>query len=676
MKKFLKIIGVFVVLSIAALLAAPMFISADFLKEQLTAQVKNATGRDLTINGKTSLTLFPTIAVSAEDVTLGNPIGFKSPFFAQFKKFETGAALKPLLAKELRITGVTLTGAVVNLEQNEAGAQNWNFAGKKKQEKVAQPDDGSSRLKAMAIGDIIIKDSAISYAKAGVKLISAKDITLKISGADGSKALRLDGSALFEGEKIVAKLAIDKMKALMAGKNSPVDLTVALPASSLKFKGTAGQEGGLAVNGVLDVAIADLPKLTAWATGKSGAVSVPKKLSLKTNIAAKAAETVALNDLAFSADAIAMTGKLAFALGGVPDVKGVLSIPELDVNALKNGKAESPKNSPAPPTGWSDERMDFSALKAANANLDIVIGALKFGGINASDMKANITTKDGSLKLNIGNAGVYGGSAKGVVHASSAGVGSNLTFSGIDIEQLMTALSGKSRLTGKANFTLAVNGSGNSQRAIISTLNGNGSLQVVDGSVKGINIASFLRDAKKGFLFSDGATEKTDFTELTGTFQIAQGIVSNQDLSMKSPVLRLAGKGTVSLPPKTVNYRLEPTLVATTKGQGDTKDRSGITIPLLISGAWANPSITPDLTVAITDALKDPAKLKENLMNIKTGVKDFNSPSDIGAALLGNKKAETSAPGGAAAAQPTNKKQAKEQLIREGIGGLLNALPK
>ncbi len=686
MKKLLKITGGAVAVVIVGLVAAPMFISADYLKAQLTTQVKNATGRDLVIKGKTSLTLFPNIAVSAEDVTLGNPQGFSSPYLVSLKKLETGAALKPLLAKELRITGITLVGATVNLEQNAAGAKNWEFTSAKKEEKPAEKTEGGSPLKAFAIGDIVIKDSAFSMVKAGAKPIAAKEINLTLSGADGSKALKLDGSALYQNEKVSAKLAVDKMKALMAGKDSPVDMSLSLPSGAVKFKGNASNDSAIAVNGALDVAIADLPAVTAWATGKPAAAGGPKKIALTSTIAAKGANSIALNDLAFSVDALSATGKLAVAMGAVPSISGALTIPELDLNALKGGKKAEEKTAPTSAASWSDEPINLAGLKAVNANLDVAIGALETGNLNIRDIQTHVTIQDGALKLNLVNASLYDGAAKGVVSASPAGVATNLTVSGVDIDKLMTAMSGASRLAGKTNLTLAVSGSGNSQRAIVNSLSGNGSLKVNDGALKGMNIAAFLRDAKKGFIFSDNKTETTDFTELTATYSIAQGVVSNSDLSMKSPVLRLSGKGTISLPPKTINYRLEPTLVGSIKGQGDTAARSGITVPLTITGGWSSPSVTPDLTSMAVDALKDPAALKQNIKDIGNQLKGLNSPKDIGAALLGGGTAAPapaptaapaaaggSAPAAAPAATPAPK---KSELIQEGIGGLLNTIGK
>jgi AsmA protein len=80
------------------------------------------------------------------------------------------------------------------------------------------------------------------------------------------------------------------------------------------------------------------------------------------------------------------------------------------------------------------------------------------------------------------------------------------------------------------------------------------------------------------------------------------GIVSNDDLQMKSPLLRVTGKGTVEMPPKTVNYRLEPKLAATTKGQGGKDEATGIMVPVIVSGPWHNISYKPDLEAMLKDA--------------------------------------------------------------------------
>lgn len=692
MRKLVKIIGAVVAILILALVSIPMFISADYLKGQLVAQVKQATGRDLVIKGNASLTLFPNIAIRVEDVTLGNPAGFATPHFVKIAKLETGAALQPLLNKQLRITGITLEGADVNLEETASGAKNWEFTVQKAKEETKEnlkkDAASSSPLNDFSLGDVSLKNSVVTYRKAGATPLVAKDITLDVSGADGKSALKVKGSVNYQNEPVSVKLTVDKLLAALDGKATPVAIDVALPASSFTFKGTGSMKGKPVAEGALGVAISDLPKLMGWATGKPAAAGLPKTINLQGGLNLQGTDAVVLKDMSLAVDALNAKGQLGARLNeSVPSIKATLAIPSLDLDAFtkKSSGGAAAKSAPSATTaeGWSNDPIDLSGLRAVNAVLDLTIGALHVANADISDIKTTVDLHGGVLKVNLAQAKLYGGSAKGVVTAdgsgAGAGIGSDLTLSAIDIDKLMTALSGASRLKGTANLAVAVNGRGASQRAIVSSLGGKGSMRVNDGAVKGVNIANFIRNLKQGgLLFSQNTTESTDFTELSATFDIAQGVLSNKDLSMKSPVLRLAGSGTVSLPPRSLNYRLVPTLVGTIEGQGG-KDASGLAVPLLITGPWSNPSVTPDVKGILEESLKNPEALKQNLKDIKGTIKQLNSPKDLGKALLGGGAQTQPAPatdGAAPAAVQPAAKPSKEELIQQGIGGLLNGLNK
>jgi AsmA protein len=701
MKKLLKIIGALVALILVVGLAAPMFISADFIKAQLTEQVKKATGRTLEIKGAASIKLLPNIAVKVEDVTLGNPAGFKSAYLVHIGKLETGAALKPLLNKELRITGVTLEDAVVNLEETAAGAKNWEFksAAKADDSKQAEPSNSekSQPLKQLAIGTVTIKNTSLTYDKAGSKPTKVEALNLALDGADGAGPLKLVGDATLRGEKLALALNVKSAKDFLAGKLVPTTLGVTLPSGKLDFNGEAGAKGAeYGAAGKLQLAISDVAKLSGWASGKPAKAGFPRSVKLAANVKANGVtKQVQLDGLSAQLDALNATGALKIAHGGaVPSISGELSIPALDLDDISGGAKAgdaggAQPSAPAKSDGWSDAPIDASGLRAANANLKLAIGKLTSGKVQVADIAASIALNGGKLNVTLGNASLYGGVAKGTVGLDGSGAGAgfatNLTLTKIDIEALMTAMSGASKLKGTATLGLNINGHGASQRAIVSSLGGNGSMKINDGAIKGINIASFLRDAKKGFIFGDGSTESTDFTEMTATFKIAQGIVSNDDLSMKSPVLRLAGKGTISLPPRTINYRAVPTLVGTLQGQGGKDGLAGLDVPLLITGPWSKISVTPDLAGALDSALKNPEALKQNIKGIKDTIGDLNSPKDIGKALLGIGKKEAApvpenqpaAPASATPqATPAPAPKTKEQQIQEGIGGLLNTFGK
>ncbi|MCZ6467476.1 MAG: AsmA family protein, partial [Alphaproteobacteria bacterium] len=109
------------------------------------------------------------------------------------------------------------------------------------------------------------------------------------------------------------------------------------------------------------------------------------------------------------------------------------------------------------------------------------------------------------------------------------------------------------------------------------------------------------------------------FAELGGTYRISRGIVTNNDLLLKSPLLRLTGKGTVDLPRRRVNYRIEPKVVASVKGQGGAAGASGIKVPVMVQGPWDDLSYRPDLAGAIGGIAKDPGKALESVKDLLPG---------------------------------------------------------
>ncbi len=653
LRKLAKILGGILVLLILVLVTVPFFISSDFLKAQLIAQVKKTTGRTLEIKEAPPHSGFSPISPSAADVTLGNPAGFNSAYFVHIDKLETGAALSPLLSKQLHVTGITLDGATINLEQTANGAKNWEFAADKTKEAAAESADksakSSSPMTNFALGDVHIKNSAFTYNAAGAKSVAASDISLTLSGTDGASPLTFDGSARYQGEAVKTHIWIEQIKPFLAGKATKLTASIDLPGGVVQYEGTGSMGDDINADGKLETTISSLPSLMTWATGVPPAGALPKTVELHTNFALRGSKSIFLTEMTAEADETKLDGKLAINLAdAVPAIRGTMHVGTLDLNQFKNAEssnASAAAAKSAPSNGWSDERIDLSGLRAVNANLDLKIDAIRSGNLEIGESAAQVGLTNGLLKLFIVKAALYEGSIKGSVDVNgsgpSANIATNIALEGVQIEPLMTALSGKSRLKGKANLTFALRGNGVSERAIVSTLEGNGSLKVADGAVKGVNIAQFLRDAKKGFLFGSNSSESTDFTELTATFTVQQGILTNKDLAMKSPALRLSGSGTVNLPSRALNYKLMPTIAATSKGQGGKDNVGGLTIPLLISGPWSNPQVVPDVAGLVQENLKDPTALKQNLKDIKSQIKNINSPKDIGRALFGGSKPAT-----------------------------------
>jgi AsmA protein len=99
---------------------------------------------------------------------------------------------------------------------------------------------------------------------------------------------------------------------------------------------------------------------------------------------------------------------------------------------------------------------------------------------------------------------------------------------------------------------------------------------------------------------------KTDFTELTASFAIKNGVAHNEDLQMKSPLLRLTGRGDIDVGESTIDYTAKASVVATATGQGGKSlaDVAGVTVPVRATGPLASMKYSVDVASLATDVAK------------------------------------------------------------------------
>jgi len=154
-----------------------------------------------------------------------------------------------------------------------------------------------------------------------------------------------------------------------------------------------------------------------------------------------------------------------------------------------------------------------------------------------------------------------------------------------------------------------VAGRGRSERRMVETLTGEAQFAFRDGALVGYNIPKIIRGLQQGRIsgLDRDLTQKTDFSELTATFKIANGIADNRDLQVTGPLLRVTGAGTADMPRRTLDYTIRPKVVASLNGQGGAQSAPGFEVPVKITGSWDRPNLKPDLD----GVLKDPDKAIE-----------------------------------------------------------------
>jgi AsmA protein len=307
-------------------------------------------------------------------------------------------------------------------------------------------------------------------------------------------------------------------------------------------------------------------------------------------------------------------GKVGLSHFGTPSWNFDMNVDTLDVDRYVtksaprggDGSGREGKSETKPASNQIEKNVDLSALKGIRLDGSLQIGQLKASNVRSSQVRAGIKVIDGRLDVNPLSASLYGGTLAGSFAAQFASVPSfsmRQRMTNVDLGPLLRDAANKDRFEGKGNISVDLKTAGATVAALKKGLDGNASLLVTDGAVRGIDLAAVIREAKNKLRElrgqksrAENKSEKTDFSELKGTFAIRNGVARNHDLTMQSPILRVTGEGDIDIGNDRIDYLLKPTVVPTTKGQGghDLSELSGLTVPVRISGPLNEPQYTID----------------------------------------------------------------------------------
>ncbi len=453
-------------------------------------------------------------------------------------------------------------------------------------------------------------------------------VTLTAQGLDASAK----GSAGYQGQTAtfdVAALGAAGWEASRAFKLTAKAGGAGL--GDLSFNGDVAAPEGAApsVNGSFSV---NAPNLRAVAAlvGASLPADNPnafRALKAAGSVSAPGANKVAINLKSLTFDDVTASGDVAVDYAGVLNVVANLSTGPLNVNPYLTTGAPTESG-----PGWSKEKIDLGALSSVNGDFAIraqSVTAQNFQ-LGVSDVRARLSR--GRLDLNIKELGFYGGGVQGdiiVDGVQNNALQANISASAIRMLPMLQSLADLNMIEGVGALNINVAGGGQSMHEIMNSLNGSGGMTLSDGALVGYNLAAMVRNIKGAFGGGGGGVQKTDFSEISGTFDIRQGLLTNADFKFLGPLIRIFGQGDVNLGSQTMNFRLTPKAVSTLEGQGGSADVSGLSFPLLVSGPWSNLSIRPDLEGGIVNLLKDPEGAVDA---VKGAIESISSGSLEGAA--------------------------------------------
>ncbi|MDE2229110.1 MAG: AsmA family protein [Alphaproteobacteria bacterium] len=627
MKKLLIAVAVIIVLVIVAAVAAPFVIPVGTYKAKLIATVKQSTGRDLRIDGPVSFHLLPQIELSADQVSFSNASGGVAKNMAQLKSLEVQLQLLPLLSGTVAVDSFVLVDPVIALEVGKDGRPNWQFAhapAAPPAAPAAAPRSpagaGAGAMATLArlrLAHLKIENGTVSYldARTGKRWeTGAINMSFAMTGIDSP--LSASGSAAWNGQTVNVDLAVSRPSAFEGGRPTPLKVKIASTPINFTFAGTGVGAPTMKLDGTVDLGIPSLRNLAAWAGRPMPPGNGFGPLSIKGKVAI-AGSKYTFSDAAIAFDAIKGNGGIVFDDGGAkPYVKGSLQVGDLDLNPYLGGASRATTAAPAPSgasgggatagaqSGWSTTPIDVSPLKVADADFFLGANSIEYHKIKVGKSALVLHLKDARLTADLTQLALYGGSGQGKVTIDGSGavpaIQQSFALKGVDMQPLLHDAADVNLLSGNGNLDMTTDGHGRSQRDIISSLAGKGSLHLDKGKIKGVNIIGMMKNAANALSMGlVGSGNDTDFSTMSGTYTITNGILKNTDLQLVSSELPMTGAGTVDLPQRRVDYRLTP------------KVAGAVAVPVLITGPWDHLSYRPDVGAM----LKQPGKTLQNLQN-------------------------------------------------------------
>ncbi len=611
--KWLLIIGgAFFVLIIAAVIIIPQFVDINKYKPMIEQKVAEATGRSFTLGDEMDLSVFPWVGVKLTDLHLGNPDGYNQKDMVSVKNFEVRLKVMPLLSKKIEIKTFVLDGPAIYLEKLKNGKTNWEGLGKAQSKKADKTIKEPSSTKGLPIEDLMVGKFSITngqliYVDQGANVKKQiSDLNLTLDNISLENPVGISFAAMIDGKPVslegtAGPIGKEPGKGIVA-----IDFVLkVLEQLEIKLKGNI-IDALASQNFDLELAISSFsPRKLFAALNQSFPVQTkdPKALSalsLKTSLKGNPTSvSLSKGELKLDDSTIVFSAMAKEFLK--PNLKFDLKLDEIDLDRYL---PEPPAKEQTPTAAGtkSSKKIDYGPLRKLVLDGKVQIDKLKAHGAIVEKVDIHILAKKGIITIDPLGLNLYQGSvaSKLVVNVQKNDPRTEVTMDakGIQVGPLMKDSLQKELIDGTLQSKFGLSMTGETPDMIKKTLTGQGEVLFTDGAIIGIDIAGMVRNVGGKLGLGEKTKEKprTDFAELKIPFTAKNGLINIDGTSMVSPLIRVIAKGNVNLVNELLDLRVEPKFVATLKGQGDSKQRTGLMVPVLITGAFASPKIRPDLT--------------------------------------------------------------------------------
>ncbi|SEO62909.1 Uncharacterized protein involved in outer membrane biogenesis [Rhodospirillales bacterium URHD0017] len=356
---------------LAAAVAAPWLVDVEAYKPALVQAVKEATGRELVIEGAMRLRMLPVPRVSAQRVHFANATGAEGAQMVDVRWVGASPSWWALLRGAVEIGQLTLYQPTIVLETDADGVPNWQF---KPGAGASQPEGAPAEGFHLAIGELKVVEGTLSYTNPQThQTIKAErvDATARVRSLQGP--LTISGNATVNGVPLSLEVSMSERKA----DGHDLSFSLQVLSGKLDFKGTISEfnakgelKGHLGVTtGVLTDFIAAVVRAGGQASPKFDA-SVVGRFTFDGGIELTPTR-LAITDFKMAMGAETASGTLAFEQGAAPSLKGRVALPKIDLEKWLALLASPGAFQPAQPAGKTPAPPKPASLSPFPAALDV-----------------------------------------------------------------------------------------------------------------------------------------------------------------------------------------------------------------------------------------------------------------------------------------------------------------
>lgn len=580
-----------IALTIALLL---LIFDWNWFKGTVERRVSAATGREFRIHGNLDVDLSMQPLVTAERLTLANPVGAKDPQMASVSRLAMRVDLWRLLKGELVLPEVRLAQPRLLLDVDKDGNANWRF----NQDGPATDlplvrrllvDDGELRFRhSRKRTDILIA------VRSGAPAKDSREVPLLINGKG-----KHGGQAFSVAGRVASPLKLED-------PDKPYYIDLDLRAGATRALAKGGLRGALQLqNYDLDFTLSGpdmalLYPLIGVAAPPTPPYRLRGRLGHEGRTWSYRDFSGRVGDSDLAGDASVETGEprpflradLLSKRMDLDDLGGFIGLaPQAGGNetatAAQAGQAAAQQ---ARARVLPDIPFKIERLRAMDADVRLRAQRIDSPSLPLEAMDAHLYIDAGLVRLDPLKFQAAGGELDGRIRMDARqdliSTTGKVTVRGLQLPKLFPDAKLTEDSTGRISGTIDLAGKGNSLADMLAASDGDVGLVMGSGRISNLLLEYAGLDIAEALKFLIGKDRTVPIRCAYADFSVANGLMTSRALAIDTTDTAILGEGTVNLGDEKLDLRLKPR----------PKDFSLLSLrsPLLIGGTFKDPSFRPD----------------------------------------------------------------------------------